>query len=107
VKIGHGRDQAGGQADQAVEGRDQLGHRGHGDLAGDHRADAAADQRRRRRSCPMSHRIERALAPERQPGWCSTAMRHADHAVAGCRAWLVSGFDSPRSARMKRTPEMT
>ena len=33
----------GGEADQRVEGGDQLRHGGHRDAAGDDRADAAAD----------------------------------------------------------------
>ena len=40
------RDHHGGEADEAVEGGDQLGHRGHGDAPGDDEADAAADQDR-------------------------------------------------------------
>jgi hypothetical protein len=75
----HG-DQTGGHADQAVEGGDQLRHRGHGDLARDHRADAAAD-RHAAQDQGDGQGVEQALGPERgKRGGHGDG--HADHAVA-------------------------
>ena len=52
-RIERGRgDQHRGKADQRMEGRDELRHRGHRDAPRDHRADAAADARWRQRSAP-------------------------------------------------------
>ena len=80
------RDQHRGEADQRVERRDQLRHRGHRHAARDHRADAAtqhqaADHQRPRRDADRRMRAERGQHRDGHAG-------DAEHvaAAAGFRA---------------------
>ena len=71
------RDQHRRHADQRMERRDQLRHRGHRHAPRDHRADAAADAR-----CPT---IDQEPRRRGSPGGCDGERgedrdRHADHA---------------------------
>ena len=69
------RHEHGRQADQRMEGRDQLRHRRHGDAPRDHRADAAAD-----RDAADDHRPGQRLLRRRHGQRREHGNRHADHA---------------------------
>ena len=94
-----GRHQHRRQADQRVEGGDQLRHRGH-------RRCAARSPRRCRRRCAMPATIS-AQAPT-LGGGCQASvvtMAIAMPIMPKRLPWrAVSGLDRPRSARMNRTP---
>ena len=93
------RDQHRGEADQRVEGGDELRHRRHRRcdraMIG---ADAAADGE------AEDDQAERRPSPARRRASVVT-MAIAMPAMPRVLPWRdVSGFDRPRSARMKRTP---
>ena len=69
------RHEHGRQADQRMEGRDQLRHRRHGDAAGDHRTDAAAD-----RDAADNHRPGQRLLRRRHGKRGEHGNGHAGHA---------------------------
>ena len=94
-----GRDQHRGQADQRVEGGDQLRHRGHRHAARDHGADAAADGDAEDNQQP-GDAVRRRMAGERgaRPrSPCRPCRRN-------CPGGDDAGLDSPRSDRMNSTP---
>ena len=96
IEEGRRADQHRRHADQAVEGRDQLRHRGHLDAP-------RGDQADRRRRSRWRRRSRRARRCRGSPAWSRPRSP-----CRPCRArlprWLLAGLDRPRSARMKQTP---
>jgi hypothetical protein len=87
---GGGGDHDGGQTDEAVEGGDQLRHRGHGDAARGDRADAAADDE------AEHDQAEAAGEGLASASVVTMAMRHADHAVGVALAGWWSDATGPQ-----------
>ena len=92
-------DQHGGETDEAVQQRDQLGHAGHLDHPGAPEADHGADQHRRRSAGRRASGVH--VVARRATAIVATSAIAMPTMPKGVAPLAVSCLDRPARARMK------